>query len=185
MTTKRWPAAFLAAALSTVSLVTPAWAQEPNAARQSASPQVEAGSHAYRLDYTLAELENGKRVDSRHYSMDVGGGDQAQRSIGHVEIGTRVPIESKSDGTVQYMDVGTKITGALYMRGGIELLDTSCDISSVAPEQTNTSGRPVLRTLQVNNVMPLVQGKSLLVGTADDPNSNREFQLEVTVTELK
>ncbi len=37
----------------------------------------------------------------------------------------------------------------------------------------------------MNNVTPLVEGKPLLVGTADDPNSNREFQLEVTVTELK
>lgn len=187
MITKRRFAAVLTATLIAAALVVPVGAQEPSATTQPERRQADIGSHSYRLDYTLTESENGKKIDSRRYSINVGGEGQTQRSIGHVEIGNKVPIETKSDGSAQsqYVDVGTKITGTLYMRGEIEVLDTSCDVSSVAPEQTSTNVGPVLRTLQMNNVMPLVEGKSLLVGTADDPNSNREFQLEVTVTQLK
>jgi hypothetical protein len=31
----------------------------------------------------------------------------------------------------------------------------------------------------------LVVGKPIVIGSVDDPNSNRQFQLEVTVTKLK
>src|SRR5579872_4359069 len=151
MIIKRYFAVFFTSALISASLVIPAWTQEANAGKQPASPQPDMGSHAYRLDYTLTESENGKKIDSRHYSINLGGDSQTQQ-IGHIEIGTRVPIEAKSDGTVQYIDAGTKITGSLHMRGRVEVVDTSCDVSSVAPEQANTNGRPVLRTLQMNNV---------------------------------
>jgi hypothetical protein len=30
-----------------------------------------------------------------------------------------------------------------------------------------------------------VLGKSIIIGSADDPNSRRQFQLEVTVTKLR
>jgi len=184
MNVQRWFVPFFVWTLMIGSLATHVGGQEVNAARQQGSPQAQVNAHAYRLDYTLTESENGKKIDSRHYSINLGGDSQTQRSFGQVQIGTRVPIDSKADGTVQYIDVGTKITGSLYLRGGIEVLDTSCDVSSVVPDQGKTD-RPVLRTLQINNDTPLMEGKSVLVGTVDDPNSNREFQLDVTVTELK
>ncbi len=113
MALNRCFAVFFTLALISAGVVTPAWAQAPTAARQPDSSQMD--SQAYRLDYTLTESESGKKIDSRRYSINLGGEGQTQRSIGQVEIGTRVPFESKPDGTVQYIDVGTKITGSLYI----------------------------------------------------------------------
>src|SRR5215472_11678403 len=65
--------------------------------RQIAERSVEA----YRLDFSLNELENGKKVNARQYSMNLNTGDDNQ-----IKIGTRVPFE-QAKGEMQYLDVGT------------------------------------------------------------------------------
>ena len=44
---------------------------------------------------------------------------------------------------------------------------------------------PHLRQLGRNTTPPATPGKALIVGSVDDPNSKRQFQLELTVTRLK
>lgn len=164
----------------------PAPGQDGASPKTAAAPQAEIPPHAFRLDYTLVETEGAKKIDSRQYSLNVGGGGQNGRSwSGQVQIGNRVPAGTKTDGTAQYLDVGTRINGSISTRDGVRVLDTYCDVTSVVPDQAKVDGRPVLRTLTISNSAPITEGKSALVGIADDPNSNRGFQLEVTVTELK
>ena len=91
----------------------------------------------------------------------------------------------KSDGSIQYVDVGTKIVGFISTRDGTQVLRTNCDVSSVAPDEAKVDGRPILRTLTIVNEAPVALGKAVMIGTADDPNSKHKFQLEVTVTEIK
>jgi hypothetical protein len=43
----------------------------------------------------------------------------------------------------------------------------------------------VLRQLNINASTLAVLGKPMIVGSVDDPNSKRQFQLEVTVTKLR
>jgi hypothetical protein len=161
------------------------------AAQESSPPvpqcaQVQTAVHSYRLDYLLTETEDGKRIDSRKYSLNMGGGGQAGRSLyGRIQVGTRVPVGAKTDGTAQSIDVGTTIVAAVTLRDGVLDLSTTCDLTSAAPDATKIDGRPILRTLTLVADAPLTQGKPMLVGTADDPDSKREFQLEVTVTEMK
>src|SRR5438046_7590777 len=57
----------------------------------------------YRLDFSVNELENGKKINSRHYSIDLTAG-----SANQIKIGTRVPVATGGSGW-QYMDVGTNI----------------------------------------------------------------------------
>jgi len=160
-------------------------AQDAAPPKAEATPQAQTPPHSYRLDYTLIELEDGKKIDSRQYSISLGGGTQSGRPwTGQVEIGTRVPVVMKSDGSIQYVDVGTKIVGFISMRDGAQLLDTSCDVSSTAADDAKVDGRPILRTLAIKNQTPIVVGKVVTVGTADDPNSKRRFELDVTVTEI-
>jgi hypothetical protein len=161
-------------------------AQDAAPPKGEATPQAQTPPRSYRLDYMLTELEDGKKIDSRQYSISVGGGTPSGRPWqGQVQIGTRVPVVMKSDGTIQYVDVGTKINGFISMRDGAQVLDTDCDVSSVAPDEAKVDGRPILRTLTIRNETPVVVGKAVTVGTADDPNSKRKFQLEVTVMEIK
>ncbi len=44
---------------------------------------------------------------------------------------------------------------------------------------------PVVRQIKISGDTLLVVGKPIVIGSVDDPNSKRQFQLEVTVTKLK
>jgi hypothetical protein len=43
----------------------------------------------------------------------------------------------------------------------------------------------VIRNMQMNGSTVVEAGKPILVDSMDDPNSNRQFQLEVIATKLK
>jgi hypothetical protein len=45
--------------------------------------------------------------------------------------------------------------------------------------------RPIIRQLKVSGSTLALLGKPTIVGSMDDPNSKRQFQLEVTVTKLR
>src|SRR4051812_13506888 len=76
----------------------------PKADRQSdaAKPGAERQMHPYRAEFLITELEEGKKLNSRHYSMLLNAGGWTQ-----IRIGTRVP--SGPDAPGQFLDVGTNI----------------------------------------------------------------------------
>jgi len=169
-----------------VGSVASAPAQDAGGSKTPSSAESQFPAHSFKLDYILTEMQAGKKIDSRQYTVDLGGGGSNGRLWqGELQIGTRVPVGTKTDGTAQYLDVGTRITSSIQVRDGGEVLDTYCDVTSVAPDEAKVDGRPILRTLSIRNAVPVVEGKPILLGVADDPNSNREFQLEVAVTNLK
>jgi len=151
---------------------------------------------AFRLDFSFNELVDGKKANTRHYSLDLTSGSKNQ-----LKIGTRVPVATGVVGTNplvsstqwQYMDVGTKIWASLFPRPGGDLeLQVDSEISNLDIPQShnqNPAGfadaHPVMRQLQIGGTTLLETGKPILIGTMDDPNSSRQFQLEVTVTKLK
>jgi hypothetical protein len=153
-------------------------AQDSNAPKPSSAAQADS-SHAYRADFTLTETEDGKKIDSRQYSFSFG-----TNGSGGVSIGTRVPTSTKTDGTISYLDASTSINGRLSERAGGPMLDVNCSVTSVVPGQ-DPSRPPVLRTLSINNSTPLVLGKQIVVGVADDPNSRAQFELDVNLTQTK
>ena len=172
----------LAMALILVAAAKPASAQD-----SAPKPAAEvAAGHSYRLDYTVFELEDGKKINSRQYSMNVNGGEQNQ-----MKIGTRVPVTIKAD-EIQYMDVGTSIwcrlrdhKDVLWLNDDV-LLNAKMEISNFAiPEQQGQSTRPAIRQMAIEASTIATLGKAMTVGTVDDPNSKRQFQLEVTVTKLR
>jgi hypothetical protein len=151
--------------------------------------------HAYRLDFFLNELEADKKINSRHYSinLDVPGDRQ------EIKIGSRVPVATGSYPTstsssgaagtqFQYMDVGTHIWCTLKDRGDdLELL-AGAEISNLDAGPHPESGglsNPVIRQIKMEGSTVIAPGKPVVIGSADDPTSNRQFQLEVTVTKLK
>ena len=152
-----------------------------------APQQPQKAIRPYRLDFSLNELEDGKKINSRHYSMNLtaGSGDE-------IRIGTRVPVRTGSDpvanNMLQYMDVGTKIWANLREAGDDVQLEVRSEISNLdrAPgHDSNPALPPIVRQIQLRGSTLLVVGKPIIIGSVDDPNSNRQFQLEVTVTKLK
>ncbi|HEY4660348.1 MAG TPA: hypothetical protein VIG91_02530 [Terriglobales bacterium] len=150
---------------------------------KSKPDQHERPLQPYRLDFTLSELEAGKKINTRHCSMNLTAG-----SANEIKIGTRVPVSTGAGSQFQYMDVGTNIWANLREVGNDLQLEVRSDLSSLdmspARDHSNSSA-PIVRQIQINGKTLLVTGKAITVGTIDDPNSNHEFQLEVTATRLR
>ena len=67
-----------------------------------------------------------------------------------------------------------------------KLLNLRAEISNFAvPDQQGQNVHPTLRQLKIEGSTIAIVGKPLVVGSVDDPNSKRQFQLEVTVNKLK
>jgi hypothetical protein len=155
--------------------------------------------HAYRLDFSLNELEGEKKINTRHYSINLNvPGDRQD-----IKIGTRVPVASgsfpasvPSGSTVsplittqfQYLDVGTHISCSLKEHGDELELHAESEISNIDDEPVREKygvSDPVIRQIKISGSTVVVPGKAIVIGSADDPTSNRQFQLEVTVTKLR
>jgi hypothetical protein len=144
----------------------------------------------YRLDFAFNEVADGKNLNTRRYSMDITVGDTNE-----IKIGTRVPVESGTyDPKIptatqfQYLDVGTNIWAHLREHGDELMLEVRSDVSNL--DSSNDAEHiprfpPVIRQIKISGSTLLATGKPILVGSMDDPNSKRQFQLEVTATKLK
>jgi hypothetical protein len=146
-----------------------------------ASPEAEKPVNAYRLDFSINEFEDGKKINSRQYSLNLNAEDANQ-----TKIGTRVPVESKQ-GEFTYLDVGTSIwcRSSGERSNGLPI-SVHAEISNFAmPEQQTQTTHPILRQLSIQASTVAQLGKPMVIGSVDDPNSKRQFQLEVTVTKLK
>jgi hypothetical protein len=159
--------------------------------------QPEKPVHAYRLDFFLNELEGDKKVNSRHYSINLDVPGERQE----IKIGTRVPVATAygagpvSGGTsalsntqFQYLDVGTHIWCSLKEHGDELELQAGSDISNIdagPSRETNGLSQPVVRQIKIGGSTVVIPGKPIIIGSADDPTSNRQFQLEVTVSKLR
>jgi len=170
--------------------LTPLQAQEENkpatADNKVKAERAEKPMHAYRVDFSIAELEDGKKINSRHYSMDLNSG-----AWNEIKIGTRVPVVTESIpnklevAQFQYVDVGTNIKCRLEERGDELALEVHSDFSNLASASEQRSPQPIIRQINMSGSTLADTGKSVVIGAVDDPNSNRTFQLDATVTRLK
>jgi hypothetical protein len=159
-------------------------AQESGASK--AAQETEKAPHAYRLDFSVSEMEDGKKINSRQYSMNLKSPDANE-----IKIGTRVPVEVKQS-EIQYLDVGTNIWCRLKDQSDVAflgndvMLNVRAELSNFAvPEQQGQNMRPTIRQMKIESSTVAGVGKPIVIGSVDDPNSKRQFQLEVTVTRLR
>lgn len=151
----------------------------PDAKQKSAEPRT---AEAYHLDFSINEFEDGKKINSRQYALNLSTND----SPCEIKIGTRIPVEAK-EGEFQYVDVGTNIWAQIRDNRGQTVLDVRAEVSNFAiPEQglDKPDPHPALRQLKVSGSALLPLAKPMVMDSVDDPNSKRQFQLEVTVTKL-
>jgi hypothetical protein len=156
----------------------------------SASAQQEKGKEAatteqkpvvvYRIEFTVREIEDGKRLNSRNYMMLVEDG-----SWGRIRVGNRVPIVGEKGLT--YSDVGMNIDCHPRGREDSVALDIGVESSSVvAQEQPRASDtNPVIRQQRSNITSVVTPGKPTLVATMDDVVTNRRYEIEVTATKVR
>lgn len=144
----------------------------------------------YRLDYVIHELDAGKRINERKYSLSVEASRPGRKEWGHVRVGRRVPVAiatgASSANATQYMDVGVNLDCALREQAGDLLLETTVEMSSVVTGgELAVPGAPVTRQARASMVSLLLPGKPTIIGTLDDVDSTHTYQIEVTASKVR
>jgi hypothetical protein len=166
----RWAIALVAFCLALI----------PRSSTAQQETKVQKPVTAYRLEFSVRELDSGKRVNSRNYMMMAEDGSYAR-----IRVGNKVPYQT-AEKQYQYYDVGMKIDCRPHEQQEGVALDFQVDFSSVAPpSETAPSYNPVFRSNRSEVQTVVSFGKPTLVTSLDDVESNRRFEIEVTATQVK
>ena len=149
---------------------------------QEAKTQAAPVKRAWKFEFTVSEVEAGKVINERRYSMLMLG--QGRESI---RAGNQVPIVTSVNNTVstQYMDVALGIDCEVHETSqGITPVRVIFEISSLAGDQTRGSDNPVTRFVRGSSNFMLNPGKKEVIITADDVNTKRQYQVAFLATQL-
>ena len=185
--------AFLIGSILMFNTLMIAQESESNAAPQASSAQkdVEPARDTYRLEYTITEMEDARKINARNYTVVCE--NRGSLSRGELKVGSRVPIATTGVTNTQltqfqYLDIGINIEARVVVTASGELsLQSEVDMSSIpdsAPPE-KVGGNPVIRHFRVTSFSALALGKPILLTTADDVASHRQFQVQVTATKMK
>jgi hypothetical protein len=134
----------------------------------------------YRLDFVVKELDGGKVVNSRSYSMSISSGGNITQSTS-IRNGSKVPVTA-SNGTTTYVDLGTNFDCRNAKMIGADLaLNVSAEVSSVAEPGGNP---PVIRNNRWGGEVIVPLRKPTTIFSSDDAMSKRQMQLELTATPI-
>lgn len=139
---------------------------------------------AYRLTYTITELDGGKRVGTQHFTVNLGAGQRVT-----LKQGSKVPVATGSytatggTGTqtqMTYLDVGINLDSTLYDVGEGAMLKAKVEQSGIAAEKSGVGEQdPVVRQTVLEGVSYLTLGKPAILGSIDVPGSTRHLDIEV------
>lgn len=145
----------------------------------------------YRLDFVIKELNEGKIINTREYSMIVEASDHRGPGKGVVKSGDRVPVATGSKGgdtQIQYIDIGANIDAQLFALDTGLILNSSIEISAIAASETQSAQSlpdPVIRQVRSETQAEIFPGKANQIASLDDTASKHRFVIEVTPTKLK
>jgi hypothetical protein len=156
----------------------------PESAAQNGSAPVKKPLSVYRLDFALSEFVDGKKVNTRSYSVTA-----REDETNKLRSGARYPVATASvdKGTqFQYLDVGVSIDCRVVERG--EYLELNAVIESSDIEGGHGASNPMMGQNPVigqmkSDIRSLIRpGTPTMVSSMEDPASNRRFQVDVTAT---
>lgn len=142
---------------------------------------------AYRLTYTLAEMDGTKRVGSHRYEIVLDAGHDVPPA--RLSLGTKVPVETgelegnSTSQSISYIDVGLTIEARLQLfANGLEL--RSHVIQSAVDSQQSLPKAPVIRQTDFSSAVLVNEGKSLTIGNVDMPGTTHVLQIQVELTKI-
>jgi type II secretory pathway component GspD/PulD (secretin) len=158
--------------------------QEDFVLAQKILADIDRSRKAYRVTYTIAEIEGGKRVGEQHYALIVSSTGRTD-----LKLGNRVPIVTGSETSnsgqntqVQYLDVGLNIEASLEG----DRLHTKVEQSSMADEKSGLGAQdPIVRQTTLEGTSTLLEGKRLVLGSLDVPGSTRHQEIEVAAETIQ
>jgi len=143
----------------------------------------------YRLNYSIAESDGGKRLGTQRFSLTVAAGGRAT-----LKQGNRVPIvtgsteagSSVQNTQVQYVDVGLNIDASVDGAADGVRLHSKIEQSGAAEEKSGLGAQdPIIRQNTLDGTWILLPGKPLILGSLDVPGSTRHLEIEVVVEVVK
>jgi len=151
---------------------------QANPAAQTSPAQLPESTQFYKLSFSLRELDEGKIVNQRAFTMLV----CSDGTWFSLRAGSKVPIPGPKE--TDYRDIGVNLD-VRPMDGSDTAVPVfvKAEISSVGIE--NPSSAPPIRQVQVRTSSLLPLGKTTTVFTADDPSSKHRFELDITPVKQK
>lgn len=154
------------------------------AAQEKPAAAAPVAGNTYRVQYTVSELADGKRINSRSYETLIQEPAGAGVQWTQVRVGNRVPIPGEKE--PRYIEVGISIDTGLQREGGQMVMKTRFELTSLAPEQgTSTVGSPVLRSVKFNSDHVVMTGQKVVISSGEDVNTNHRFEVEALLTRMK
>jgi type II secretory pathway component GspD/PulD (secretin) len=147
---------------------------------------------AYRLTYTITEMDGDKRLGTQHYSMDLVDGQQTTLNqgsrvpiaTGSYSAGGPAPASSPVETQFRYQDVGITFDATLTSQANGARLLSNIDQSGVADAPAGGVPPPILRNSSLKGAYLLTSGKPLVLGTMDLPGSTHHLQIEALIEPL-
>jgi hypothetical protein len=141
--------------------------------------QEAAAKKFYRLEFVVQEVEGGKVVNSRSFSMLMA----AERGRSAIRAGAKIPYtQGPADSrTVGQLDVGLNIDcGDAQEEQGYFSLNVTAEISNVAEQDRSLNGVPLLRSNRWDSRVTLPLKRPTVIYASDDFSSKRKMQLQLT-----
>jgi hypothetical protein len=142
--------------------------------------------NAYRLDFVLSELVDGKKVNTRSYSVVAREG-----KMNKLRSGARYPLATGTqlnNTQFQYIDIGVNIDCEIDAQDGTLELNATIDSSSVswpdAGSAHSAPGQPVISQMRSEIRTFIRPGVPTMVSSMEDPASKRRFQVDVTAAKV-
>jgi hypothetical protein len=170
---RRW--GMIAGVILMLAMVLPAVAQDKDNKDAAKAPGKAVGF--YKLDLAVREMDGGKVVNTRSYTINQKGDDW-----GRFRVGSRVPVQATGI-DAQWIDIGLNADCHIVESDQGPTLMWTIDLSSVAPESANT-GRPVIRNVRTQGQTILSFSKPIVLSSSDDLNSTHKFVFEMTATKI-
>jgi hypothetical protein len=159
--------------------------ENPASATPNGNAAVNKPLNVYRLDFALSEFVDGKKVNTRNYTVTA-----REDEMNKLRSGARYPVATATidKGTqFQYLDVGVSIDCRVVERGGYLELNAVVDSSVIEGADANSVpspriDQPVIGQMK-SDIRSLIRpGTPTMVSSMEDPASKRRFQLDVTAT---
>lgn len=146
---------------------------------------------AYRLAFTITELDGEKTISTQHVSMVAVVGEHTTLKQGDkVPLATGVYSNENSAGSAQtqftYLDVGTNFDATITEQTNGVSLKSKIEESSVSTSQTIMGvTEPVIRQTVLQGTSLLTLDKPTMLGSIDVPNSTRHYDIAVVLQPIK
>lgn len=136
----------------------------------------------FKLDFVIKDLDGGKVVTARNYSMMVATAGHGHSS--QIRAGSKVPVTiSKMPNTNQYQmyDVGTNIDcdWVKELPDGMSF-QVTVEVTSLLQDQAETA--PIVRQNKWASEVVVPLKKPTILFSSDDSSTKHVMQLEVTAT---